>query len=73
MERGMLLGTHVQNVRGQFKSVKQRAAISAIYLDGAAVNVEYDISIHQSSTSSYNKVVFWIAPEGQLRYNASSG
>ena len=50
MERGMLLGTHVQNVRGQFKSVKQRAAISAIYLDGAAVNVEYDISIHQSST-----------------------
>ena len=40
------------------------------WLDSSLVATEDD---RRFVTSSYNKVVFWIAPEGQLRYNASSG
>ena len=45
MKRGILPGTQVQNIRGQFPGIKQCSTV----FDCAAVNVKYDISIQRTS------------------------
>lgn len=50
MERGVLPGAQIQNIRGQLPRIKQRAAV----FDRAAVNVKYDISVHKTLTAANN-------------------